>query len=68
MSTLDVRSPTETKNIQFDDSEDRLEAGGTTISFYADSAETNVELCDYKDLDTFITALRKAKELWGPKE
>lgn len=65
MSTLDIRDLKfgDVTGIRFDDSTDRLinDAGSLGIDKDGDT----VTLCDYDELDDFIAACQKAKELWA---
>lgn len=66
MATLDIRQlpPEPITEIQFDNSPDRITNFGKTIIL---SGHNNRLLCTFENLDNFIAALQKAKELWGPK-
>jgi hypothetical protein len=66
MATLDIRDKQaeETTSIQFDDSQNQLqEASADKILFVHPGG--NRYLCDMCNIDDFIAALKKAKELWG---
>lgn len=78
MSTLDIRTCSLEKltEIQFDSSEDRIvkDQNGIRISGKrfdgikvirtGSIVEFNIMMTTYKDLDNFIKACEKAKELW----
>lgn len=62
---LDIRAKKSIDGIIFDESGDKIfdfDGDGESIGFDGDEI-----LCTYDDLDNFIAALRKAKELWGEK-
>lgn len=67
MSTLDIRNQPKEKEIteiQFDDSSDRLIQDDHALNF-DQGGYKNVVICAYEDLDNFIAACKKAKELWA---
>jgi len=65
MATLDIRKERQGQitRIRFDESADRIVKADDTVVFRSGSEESN--LCAYDDLDIFIAACKKAKELWG---
>lgn len=70
MSTLDIRQCEhgEIKEIQFDDSLDRIHKHLAGLLCGSAEKTDAYFFCEWKDLDNFIAACQKAKELWGPKE
>lgn len=66
MSTLDIRSvnakPTE---IKFDSSQDRIIEDDACLTFFNFETDETITLVTYDNLDDFIKACQKAKELWG---
>ena len=65
MATLDIRNQKKENitEIMFDESEDRIFPCDNGLSIRGLGIEKI--LCDYDDLDNFIAACKKAKELWG---
>jgi len=66
MAKLDIRDKQEEEitRIQFDGTMDRLAFSGSAIKMFKKSTNSDVYLCAYADLDNFIAACKKAKELW----
>ena len=51
--------------IKFDGTMDGLVYGADSIKIFKKCSNSEVILCTYSDLDYFIKALKKAKELWA---
>jgi hypothetical protein len=68
MDILDIRKNTlqQITGIKFDTSEDLITKDDICIVFRRDDG-ADVMLCNYSDLDNFITACQKANELWATK-
>jgi len=66
MATLDIREEQqeEITEIKFDNSADVIEKSRGHLVFRA-YGEAGTSICEYDDLDNFIVACKKAKELWG---
>jgi len=66
MATLDIRNHKdgEITEIKFDKSADVIEKSRGHLVFRA-YGEDSAPICEYEDLDNFIAACKKTKELWG---
>jgi len=68
MAALDIRDnqPKYTE-IKFNTTDNRLIGDGMHSHklTYRTGGRSEIYLCDYSELDDFITAIKKAKELWG---
>jgi len=71
MATLDIKEDRDEAitDIKFDFTKDRVitDDDCETLIFYKASSDSNVTLCRFNDLDDFIAAAKKAKELWHNK-
>jgi len=68
MAILDIRKEKkeEITEIKFNDTLNRIIGGShITLLTYKTGENRDIYLCRYDELDTFIAALKKAKELWG---
>jgi hypothetical protein len=69
MATLDIRKQQdeEITKIIFNGSNNELTSLGDypDMLTYKTGNEEDIYLCSFDELDTFIAAIKKAKELWG---
>jgi len=65
-TTLDIRENKHISEIKFDNSDARVLENVTGLEVL-DEDQDNYVCCDWENLDNFILAARKAKELWFKK-
>ncbi len=72
MATLDIRNRNAAIEIRFDDSQDVLCLSGkmehpigSRVLRIKKGVNGSTALCNMKNIDNFIAACQKAKELWG---
>ena len=66
MAFIDVRDEyNDIEGVRFDDSEDYLNLSSGRLEFYYCEGDKCLVLCDKEDIDHFIKAVEKAKEIWG---
>lgn len=65
MMIIDIRKDDNLMQLKFDDSNNTIMQDINYVYFYSgEDLSDEVRLCRYEDLDNFIAACKKAKELW----